>query len=152
MWLIPDMNSELFFQMQMVLCSAANLLAVEKMHWLVAIIVDEVGILWSFTLPYILLLRVNWCVSGCILSKLVLAWYRLLNIPAWSWYWVFKRKSNQQSWHWVLKKVSLEPSPGFDFGSKTDFWLVWCRYVPGIEVGISQVYIWHSKGWGHLIL
>jgi hypothetical protein len=59
--------------------------------------------------------------SWCSWTKPVFIWYWLLNIPAWSWY-------------WSIKKLSYPPGP--DIVSKTNFWLVWGKYIPDFETGM----------------
>jgi hypothetical protein len=48
----------------------------------------------------------------------VLVWYPLLNIPAWTWYWILFSFANTATAIGYFKKLSHQSSPGIETGMK----------------------------------
>jgi hypothetical protein len=77
------------------------------------------------------------------MNKSVLDWYQLLNTPDWSYILIFflffPKYLAGTDIGYFKKKLSYQSGTGIRF--KADFPLIHGRYVPGIDTGISQVYI-----------
>jgi hypothetical protein len=65
----------------------------------------------------------------------VLVWYRLLNIPARSWYWVYYIKQ-------------YPPGPGIKSFSKLSFWLD--HHIGFIRGSTQTLSMWHYKSISHI--